>query len=115
MRGFLTVCADPDCPELVSRGYCARHAREAEREIRQRSSEWRWVYRDRRWRALRRQVRQEQPWCDEEGCMELGHDLDHVVSLQDGGPPFDRGNVHMLCKVHHSRKTSEEVRDRRAL
>lgn len=97
---MLRVCADPECPELAARGetYCPEHkaasdarraerSRVADREIKAWSS-WRWVYKDRRWQGLRRQVLQEQPWCAVEGCTELSHDVDHIVPLQDGGAPF---------------------------
>lgn len=97
---LLRVCADPDCPELCAPGetYCPEHkaasdARRAERsrvadkEIKARSS-WRWVYKDRRWTALRRQVLLEQPWCIVAECNELSREVDHIVALQDGGAPF---------------------------
>jgi 5-methylcytosine-specific restriction endonuclease McrA len=82
--------------------------------VRKRGADWRWVYASARWRALRRQVLAEQPWCATAGCMELTHDVDHKVALQDGGAPFDRDNVWGLCKRHHSSKTNKEVRERYA-
>lgn len=109
---FLAVCADPNCTELVRGGRCSAHAAEYDRGIKDRS-EWRWVYGDRRWRALRRQVRQEQPWCIVTGCHELTADVDHIVALQDGGSPFARENVQGMCHAHHSAKTADEVNGRR--
>jgi len=113
LKGALAVCSQQDCPELVERGhtYCAAHDRQIDRAIKVRST-WRWVYADRRWAGLRRQVKREQPWCEEPGCRELGTDVDHIVSVQDGGAPFDRTNVQHLCHAHHSAKTAGEVRAR---
>lgn len=114
MRGFLKVCARPDCPELVTgQGYlCVKHQRDRAKEVRFKSRDWNWVYNSRRWRALRKQVKQEQPWCDTAGCMELSAEVDHIVAMQDGGDLFDRSNVHGMCRRHHSEKTNEEVRAR---
>lgn len=99
-------------------GYCAEHRleRRAKRAVRDRQikqgSPWRWVYKTRRWQGLRRQVLAEQPWCQVDGCFELSRDVDHIVSLQDGGPPFDRANLRGLCKSHHSEVTWREVHAR---
>lgn len=109
----MKTCARAGCPELLERGvaYCEKHQpdrREADRRIKA-ASEWRWVYKSRRWQGLRAEVKAEQPWCDVPGCFELTHDVDHRIALQDGGAPFARSNVHGMCKRHHSEKTREEV------
>lgn len=114
------VCTEPDCPELVERGvaYCPKHRRIDHRTIKDREikarSEWRWVYKNPRWQALRRLVKEEQPFCDIVNCFELTHDVDHIIAVQDGGAPFDRENVHGLCKRHHGQKTREEIKARQA-
>jgi 5-methylcytosine-specific restriction endonuclease McrA len=110
---FLAICSTQGCPELVEPGKtrCSTHTREVDHEIKERSN-WRWVYADPRWRALRLQVRAENPYCEEPGCDALGTDVDHIVSVQDGGAPFDRANVQHLCRKHHSSKTNAEVRAR---
>ena len=114
----MKVCAEPGCEVLLPRGiaFCGEHKpdrRAADREIKARS-EWRWVYKSPRWAALRRQVKAEQPFCDVVNCFELTHDVDHILALQDGGFPFARENVHGMCKRHHSEKTREEIRARKA-
>lgn len=116
MKQLLRVCAEPSCPELISEGsYCPTHVRRYRADDRaiKAQSPWRWVYKTPRWRGLRRQVLAEQPWCATLGCHELSRDVDHVVALQDGGAPFDRGNVQGLCVRHHSKKTREEIAQRR--
>lgn len=115
MRLRISVCLEEGCPELVSGGgRCAVHARERARRIERengyRENGWRWVYNDPRWRALRRQVKREQPWCGVEWCDYPTTDADHRLALRDGGPPFERANVWGLCKRHHSQKTAAEVR-----
>lgn len=37
---------------------------------------------------------------------------DHIVELQDGGAPLDKGNIMLRCGASHSRKTAEERRRR---
>lgn len=31
---------------------------------------------------------------------------DHIQELRDGGAPFDRANVELLCQAHHNEKTA---------
>jgi 5-methylcytosine-specific restriction endonuclease McrA len=123
LKGFLRTCADVSCGVLVSAAsgpYCAEHTRvqAAAKSIRDNvlhsGSDWRWVYKTRRWAGLRREVLRDQPWCAEVGCFELATDVDHVVPLQEGGPPFDRVNLRGLCRGCHSAKTNKEVRTRAA-
>lgn len=112
---FLQTCARPDCPNLVYRGYCRDHVVEQDRLIKD-ASPWRWVYADRRWKVLRRQVKREQLLCvgyRGEVCWEVWTVLDHIVSLQDDGKPFARDNVQGLCVHHHNQKTADEVNSRR--
>ena len=112
---FLQPCLDPNCGNLVYSGRCRRHAISYDNDIKARST-WRWVYSDRRWKALRRRVRAEQLVCAgyrDEVCYEVWTVLDHIEALQDGGAPFDRANVQGLCKRHHDMKTADEVNARR--
>lgn len=98
-------------------GRCRVHAIDRDREIKD-ASPWRWVYLDRRWRVLKRQVRREQLVCvgyRGETCYEVWTSLDHKVALQDGGEPFDRENVQGMCERHHNMKTADEVNSRRKL
>lgn len=111
-RVQLRPCLEPGCPQLVSSGRCPEHAAAVDRAAHDRP--WRSVYDNPRWRALRRQVRREQPWCAVDGCRNMTAEVDHIVAMQDGGDPFDRDNVQGLCRRHHSEKTADELRARRA-
>lgn len=109
------VCPAADCPELVGPGeQCPRHPREAfggasgRRGVRHHVE----VYSSPRWRALRRQVRREQPFCLC-GCNTVWTELDHVVAINDGGEPFSRENVEGRCRKSHAAKTSREITARR--
>lgn len=118
----LQPCAEPGCPELVSRGRCPTHARKFARDLEAKHPEWRetgwrWIYSDRRWKALSRQVLREQPQCARmidarTRCPRRSTDADHIVPPRDGGAPFDRRNVQGLCHEHHSAKTADEIRRR---
>lgn len=118
---MLQPCAEPGCPNLVSRGRCREHQLKFDRarELRggyktKENAPWRWVYRDPRWFALRKRVRLEQPVCARVGCGERWTDLDHKVALQDqpDQDPFARDGVMGLCHKHHSAKTADEIRRR---
>jgi len=34
--------------------------------------------------------------------------IDHIVSREDGGAPFDHANLQSLCKPHHNAKTRRD-------
>lgn len=38
---------------------------------------------------------------------------DHIVERRDGGPDLDPGNIMLLCKACHSRKTADAAKRRR--
>lgn len=114
VAGFLTMggriyrsCSSPSCPHPGTvRGRCPAHASEAEAERnRGREVELK-VYRSARWRRLRARILRARPWCEDPGgCFEQATDVDHVVSIERGGDPWDEGNLRPLCHPHHSRKT----------
>jgi len=59
---------------------------------------------------MRARVRREQPLCPD--CVEEGKpgpwdELDHIVSLEDGGTN-DRDNLVGLCLKHHQAKTARD-------
>lgn len=66
-------------------------------------------YQSTEWRALRRIVLTERPFCEE--CLKLGihtvaGDVDHIVDIKDNPSKFfDRGNLQSLCRSCHSKKT----------
>jgi len=105
------ACPAPGCDKLVSRGYCPDHKqlgyqRDDAAKVRAK------VYADRRWKALCRQVRREQPWCNVPGCNQLTNQVDHIVTLRtilaNGGDPYRRDGVQGLCAFHHGQKTRAE-------
>jgi 5-methylcytosine-specific restriction protein A len=100
-------CAHPRCPTLTRRGRCPKHARQYE-EQRPNAAIRTW-YQTPRWRALRAQVRREEPFCDDcaaEGLRVASTDVDHTVPHR-GDPAlfWNRANLHAKCHRHHSQKT----------
>lgn len=60
------------------------------------------------WRALRAQVRREAGGrCQWPNCAREGRSVDHRKPHKgDVGLFFNRGNLWLLCKLHHDRKTA---------
>lgn len=102
-------CNFPGCPELVVRGRCAEHARQVDTGYRGRGD--RKLYGSRRWKLLARRVLNEQPWCAAK-CGRLATEVDHILSVEDGGSRWDRLNLQPLCHACHSRKTRQDVATR---
>ena len=50
----------------------------------------------------------EEPVCAEEGCEARSTSVDHIVSLAEGGGPYDRSNVRGMCYEHHKRRSSRQ-------
>ena len=61
------------------------------------------VYKSQRWVDLRARVLKEDPVCAVPGCQERSTSVDHIVSLGNGGNPFDRSNLRGMCYPHHSK------------
>ena len=65
------------------------------------------IYDTPQWRALRKQVFEEAGGiCQRRGCGKAGRYVDHIVELRDGGKPFDRAGLELLCPSHHVAKTA---------
>ena len=68
-----------------------------------------WRLNRRRWARVRRQALDAGGWrcakCGKAGALTV----DHVVSLQAGGAPFDLANLQVLCRADHWTKTSDEM------
>ena len=94
-----SACLHPGCPAKVVGGRCENHSRR--RTPRSGDS----IYGCSQWRRLRVQILAETPWCSVVGCCSPGTDVDHVVPISRGCNPFDVGNLQVLCKACHSRKT----------
>ena len=65
-------------------------------------------YSSAKWRATRDAYKAKHRWCCV--CKRLGFhtpiaEVDHVISLREGGAPFDEKNLQGLCKKHHAQKT----------
>ena len=66
------------------------------------------VYKSRAWTDLRARVLREEPVCAVEGCQERATSVDHIVSLGNGGNPYDRANLRGMCYPHHSKRSSQQ-------
>lgn len=58
-----------------------------------------------RWKNLSRRLRAMQPWCSVTGCGNTDLTLDHIIDLQDGGAPYARHNLQVLCRSHNTMKS----------
>lgn len=106
-------CPRPACPNAQP---CPDHHRKTETR-----SKYADLYESKEWRKLKAEVLDEERYCP--GYHRLGSPIpcrapttqvDHVIALDDGGPPLDRTNLRALCASCHGRKTGDEVRARRA-
>lgn len=66
-----------------------------------------------RWQAARREACERAGW-ECERCQYPGRlEVHHKVSLQNGGAPYDQGNLEVLCRSCHMRESgSVPVRGR---
>ena len=103
------TCVEPGCPVLVEAGKsrCEGHERQREREYDAHQRPARHAfYRSREWRALSRQVLEEQPYC---GCGARAVQADHIQGVKERPDlALDRRNVVGMCRSCHSRKTAKE-------
>lgn len=111
-KRFSHPCIEPGCPTLTTATRCPDHTRTYDRATHDPARKQ--VYNSPRWRALRRQVLQTNPYCCIPDCPNPATDLDHITPLQGGtqGPPpdpYDPTNLQPLCRKHHSQKTQREV------
>jgi len=70
------------------------------------------VYDVAQWDRLRLLVLAEEPLCRlclQRGESTLSAEVDHILAIRFGGPPFDRLNLQALCKTCHSQKTRREM------
>lgn len=64
-------------------------------------------YVSREWRAMSKQVRQEEPFCkicESKGIVTLTEVADHIVSIKNGGAKLDRSNLQGLCRPCNNAK-----------
>jgi len=69
------------------------------------------VYDSPRWRALRLQVLENQPFCkfcQEDKVIGNSEVVDHVIPIEFGGSIWDLPNLQGICTRHHNTKSSYE-------
>ena len=101
------------CPKLTEQSYCQTHKKETDKQYNaQRDKQVTQLYKDPKWKALRRTVLSANPLCVE--CQKYSRltaakEVDHIVAHK-GDPNlfFDLKNLQGLCKRCHSSKTARE-------
>lgn len=64
-----------------------------------------------RWQEFRRWYRKSHPLCEiclKHGQYVVGHLVDHIIELSDGGAELDPENCQTLCNTCHGKKTAAE-------
>lgn len=74
------------------------------------------IYHTTRWKKLRALKVKLNPLC--EHCLKYGiakpvEEVDHIVSILDGGEIWDIDNLQSLCRRHHANKTRHEEKMRK--
>lgn len=118
------LCASPGCFASVDTpgGYCDRHQgekRAKDKRIAERtkndatawrrgnSAEYRWVYRDPRWRKARAEALKREPMC--RMCGQRATEADHIIPHKGRSEyAFNMDNLQALCHGCHMRKTRAE-------
>jgi len=108
-------CAQPGCTELVTKGYCAAHAKVTRLYDEHRGSAASRGY-DAAWdrvkqKALERDGYLCQP-CKRRKLMRPATEVDHIVALVDGGARLDLNNLESTCHSDHVSKTWRERKAR---
>jgi 5-methylcytosine-specific restriction enzyme A len=93
----LRACPEPGCPNLTTGGRCSVHLHHT-------PNPWQPFYETSQWRKMSAKVRAEERACRGCGATE-NLEVDHRVSLSDGGPRLDRANLQVLCRSCHEHKT----------
>ena len=104
--GLRKPCAEPTCPNLTRRTYCAAHQRAYNRHYKQ--THPRPVYEHSRWRRVRQHYLAEHYRCV--GCGAGASVVDHIVPVKSGGGFWNEAKWQALCWACHNRKTAEERR-----
>lgn len=102
----LKPCAVRTCNGRATSGrYCSDHAHlgKQNRKPDTRPSAAARGY-DRHWRRIRGSYLKAHPTCELAGCGEPAEEVDHILSLAEGGT-HRWENLQSLCKTHHSQKT----------
>lgn len=75
-----------------------------------------WVYKTQEWKALRKRVLREETRCYLCGIPPVPNhpdkarrpSVDHVIALDNGGAPFERGNLRLACASCNARKGNRQ-------
>lgn len=105
-------CAHPGCTELVTGGYCQRHARAVPTVPVSEADKAKHRLYDRRWQKARERQLEREPWCID--CLRANThtpatDVHHEERHQGDRVKFWRSPLVSLCHGCHSRRTAEEV------
>lgn len=68
------------------------------------------------WQAVRAMKRRLNPLCElcqARGIIKEASLVDHILSVSNGGEPYEMSNLQCLCRECHSKKTANEINDRR--
>jgi len=103
---------DGECRQLTDRGPRCQACAPEERRRYAAANPSRSIYNTYLWRRIRARVLREWrrlygPWCPGWGtASHVSHDLtvDHIVAVSDGGAPYDRANLTVLCRGCNTRK-----------
>ena len=115
----LRPCRKPGCRTLVSAGYCEQH--QPKRSNNDRSEEaqsWHWFYSTPEWKGdLRPMQLLREPFCEEcakRGIRVRATDVDHRKDHKGDWQKFiDKTNLRSLCHSCHSRKTAQDLWQKR--
>ena len=91
-RRMVTVCSEPGCPTLTTKGRCLAH---------------RPTGRPAAWFRLTRQAVRALLRCAV--CGAPADEMDHVVPVSEGGSMLDPDNIQPLCRRCHAKKTRQEA------
>jgi len=96
-----SVCCYPGCSTLTVRGKCDKHRRDTSRP----KSKDRGY--DHHWTRLRNAYIRQNPICQiQEVCAgDAAVEVDHIMSIANGGERLDQDNLQSTCKRCHSWKT----------
>lgn len=73
------------------------------------------IYGSQAWQAVRRRCLERDGFRCQirlEGCSGRASAADHVVELEDGGAPFDLGNLQAACRSCNTAKRNRRVAER---
>lgn len=100
-------CAKAACWKIIdgSLSYCPKHKPKPFKNILRNNTK---IYNTRRWRKLSKKQLADEPLCrscKKKGKVMLATHSDHIISISEGGEPFEQSNLQSLCIKCHTRKT----------